>query len=139
MGDTDLVQSGEYLRALLKRAGVTQTELADRLGIQQTSVSVWVRGKGRPEVDRIIAIAHALEMDPAELLLVWWPQFSNISDVTVPEVVLTADKVDGRLKLIATITEMTEEDADHLLELLEDLDKVRAVKGSPGRRSVERS
>lgn len=49
-------------------AGMTQRELADKLGISMVSVSKWESGKGLPKAKRIKEVADALNTTPANLL-----------------------------------------------------------------------
>lgn len=49
-------------------AGLTQRELADKLGVSMVSVSKWESGKGLPRAKRIKEVAAALETTPANLL-----------------------------------------------------------------------
>jgi len=62
----------ERFRVLLvgarKRAGVTQEELAARLGRPQSYVSKSERGERRLDVVEFVEIALALGLDPVELL-----------------------------------------------------------------------
>ena len=50
----------EQLRALRTRAGLTQSALAERLGVRQTVVSEYERGRRRIDVLELRAIAVAL-------------------------------------------------------------------------------
>ena len=56
------------LRAERKKAGVTQVELALRLGITQSVVSKIERGERRLDVVEFIFVVRALGADPAEVL-----------------------------------------------------------------------
>jgi Zn-dependent peptidase ImmA (M78 family)/DNA-binding XRE family transcriptional regulator len=51
------------IRDARDQRGWSQTELADRLGRTQTSISLWEAGKRTPSLDDLIDIADALEMD----------------------------------------------------------------------------
>lgn len=64
-GNTVLVQdTPDRIRALRERAGLTQDELAAKLGVNRSAVCRWERGRRRrPPVE---AIAEALNMTPAE-------------------------------------------------------------------------
>jgi transcriptional regulator with XRE-family HTH domain len=46
---TTPIRGPEALREHLKRKGLSQTYIADKLGITQPSVSAWLRGHSRPE------------------------------------------------------------------------------------------
>ena len=55
---------GECLAAARMRAGVTQREVADRLGKPQSFVSAYETGQRRVDLLEFIAIAGALQVDP---------------------------------------------------------------------------
>lgn len=48
---------GERLRYFRKQNGYTQVELAEILGIKQSSVSDWENDVSRPEYENLIALA----------------------------------------------------------------------------------
>ncbi|MBO1903654.1 helix-turn-helix transcriptional regulator [Microvirga sp. 3-52] len=62
----------ERLRALLKaarkKAGLTQDELAERMGAYKTFVSKYERGERQLDVVEFIAVAEALKLDPRALI-----------------------------------------------------------------------
>jgi transcriptional regulator with XRE-family HTH domain len=55
------------LIAARKDAGVSQIELADRLGLTQSQISQIERGIRRVDVIEFYAIAKALKLDPTRL------------------------------------------------------------------------
>jgi transcriptional regulator with XRE-family HTH domain len=65
------LRSSDHLRliALLasarEKAGLTQQELADRLGKPQSFVAKYEGGERRVDVIEFVAISRALDMDPA--------------------------------------------------------------------------
>lgn len=48
------------LCAARKAASCTQTQLADKLGISQSTIAMWETGKAYPRADMLPAIAMAL-------------------------------------------------------------------------------
>ena len=58
---------GTRLAAARRRANLTQTEAADRLGRKQTFVSEIERGLRRVDVLEIVLISRALNTDPFQL------------------------------------------------------------------------
>ena len=56
------------LRAERKKAGVTQVELALRLGITQSAVSKIERGKRSLDVVEFVSLVRALRADPPEVI-----------------------------------------------------------------------
>lgn len=59
---SQLVRIGRMLRAARESQQLTQTQLAERLHIQQSEISRLEKGEGvhGPSFDRIVAVAHAL-------------------------------------------------------------------------------
>jgi len=47
--------------------GLTQNELSRRTGFKQTRISDYMTGKKAPSDTSLIALAEAMDMDPAEL------------------------------------------------------------------------
>lgn len=62
------------LRSLRKEAAMSQEEVANRLSaihgynVDRSLVSSWEAGKNEPGASAIIKLAHALKIDPGELL-----------------------------------------------------------------------
>ncbi|WP_428145753.1 helix-turn-helix domain-containing protein [Delftia acidovorans] len=65
------------LRAARKRAGVSQVELAERLGNTQTFVSKCERGERRLDVVELVEFSEALGVPPLELLGEYLDKRSN--------------------------------------------------------------
>jgi transcriptional regulator with XRE-family HTH domain len=59
---------GDVLKALREKAGLSQIELAKRLGIYQSSLSRWELGQGEPGISLVLPLAEALGV-PVETLL----------------------------------------------------------------------
>lgn len=53
---------GENLKQERKLCGLTQQELADKMGISQQQLSQWECNKFEPTVSSIVAIAKALDV-----------------------------------------------------------------------------
>ncbi len=51
----------EAIRAARRRAGLSQAELAELLGVRQSSVSQWERGSTRPSTVHLLALTAALK------------------------------------------------------------------------------
>jgi transcriptional regulator with XRE-family HTH domain len=57
----------DQLRLLREDAGLSQAELASRLGVKQQQVSKWEKGTALPIVGRLRALSEALAIDPGDL------------------------------------------------------------------------
>lgn len=60
--------TGDSIRALREGAGLTQRNLADRLGVTDKAVSKWETGRGLPDITLVEPLAAALGVSVAELL-----------------------------------------------------------------------
>ena len=56
------------LKKLMEREHLTQTDLASKLGITATAVSLWCTGKAYPKVSILIKLADIFEVSTDDLL-----------------------------------------------------------------------
>jgi transcriptional regulator with XRE-family HTH domain len=63
-----------------RRAGLTQRQLAERLGLRQATIARWERGDRQPSFEDTQAAARACGFDIDAHLVVedrsWWPQIA---------------------------------------------------------------
>jgi transcriptional regulator with XRE-family HTH domain len=59
---------GAKIRAARRTAGFSQAELAELMGVQQSSISQWERGHTRPSLEHLVPLATALGTSLDELL-----------------------------------------------------------------------
>ncbi len=52
----------EILRDFLSENNITQTEFAKKIGVKQSQVSEWLRGKAKPGYDTLKAMAIAFNI-----------------------------------------------------------------------------
>lgn len=64
----DVEKVGKAIAYLRKRAGYTQKDLADRIGISDKAVSKWERGLGLPEIGYLRKLSILLDTDSDSLL-----------------------------------------------------------------------
>jgi transcriptional regulator with XRE-family HTH domain len=55
------------LRALLDRKGITARDLAGRIDMDESTVSLWLSGQRTPRVKNIEKLARALDVELAEI------------------------------------------------------------------------
>ena len=60
--------TGATIKQLREKCGMTQTELADRIGVSSKAVSKWETGKGFPDISLLQPLAQALGISVIELL-----------------------------------------------------------------------
>ncbi|MGW0606383.1 helix-turn-helix transcriptional regulator [Streptomyces sp. NPDC002640] len=63
----DAVEFGPWLARQLRRADMSQTELAEAVGLTRAAVSAWITGRAVPREETMRAIAAALDADYAAL------------------------------------------------------------------------
>ena len=56
------------LRIIRKRVGLTQTELANLIGVGQPTVALWESGKRNPSNKNLLALSEVLKCTTDELL-----------------------------------------------------------------------
>lgn len=49
------------------KAGFTQLELANRLGVKERVITFWETGRSQPHIEQAIDIAKILEAEPKEI------------------------------------------------------------------------
>jgi len=64
----DAKKTGKSIAFLRKQYGLTQKELADRLGVTDKAVSKWERGMGGPDISLLTKLAMALDVDIESIL-----------------------------------------------------------------------
>lgn len=56
------------IKKMRKKRGLTQKELAERIGVRQKDISRWESNVYNPKVDKLLLIAEALGCDIKDLL-----------------------------------------------------------------------
>lgn len=64
----DTYITGTTIKALREKSGMTQAQLADKLGVSSKAVSKWETAKGLPDITLIEPIAKALGVSVLELI-----------------------------------------------------------------------
>lgn len=64
----DTIKTGSYLAALRKNAGMTQQEVADRLGVSNKTISKWESGGGFPDIAIFPALAELYGVTADDIL-----------------------------------------------------------------------
>lgn len=77
-GEIMAIYLGEKIKAARKAAGMTQKQLAEKVGVGNTTVSNWEKDMNRPDVDQIELLCGALKISPS----VFWE--NNVPSNTIP-------------------------------------------------------
>jgi transcriptional regulator with XRE-family HTH domain len=82
------MKGGDLILMSRRRAGLTQRELAERLGLRQATIARWERGARRPSFEDAEAVAHACGLQIDAQVAVedrsWWPQIAIQLDLSDP-------------------------------------------------------
>lgn len=54
----------QMIRGAREKRGLSQYELADLLGVRNTSISTWELGKVNPSPENMVALITVLDLDP---------------------------------------------------------------------------
>lgn len=60
----------ERLIEAIRQSGLTQSELARRIGVKHQQISCYVKGQKLPALDTFANLCAALEVDPAYILCI---------------------------------------------------------------------
>ena len=63
-----LDQVRERIIEAIQQSGLTQSELARRIGVKHQQISCYVKGQKLPALDTFAKLCAALEVDPAYIL-----------------------------------------------------------------------
>ena len=64
----NLIESGKLLSELRRSKGMTQKQVADKLGVLPKTVSKWETGHGFPDVSSVSTLAEVLEVSVDTIL-----------------------------------------------------------------------
>ncbi|MGH2916751.1 MAG: helix-turn-helix domain-containing protein [Solirubrobacteraceae bacterium] len=74
------MRGGDYVLMARRRAGLTQRELAERIGLRQATIARWERGDRQVGIEEVEAVAGACGLHLEAHLVVedrsWWPQIA---------------------------------------------------------------
>lgn len=67
-GDVTIMCLADNLRQIRSNSGLTQKELASRVGVEHSRISEIENGRGNPTISTLVAIASALGTSVAKLV-----------------------------------------------------------------------
>jgi transcriptional regulator with XRE-family HTH domain len=71
--DREEATFADRLRAVMQERGVTQEQLAERIGVGQSAIAMMLQRQCRPQRRTVSRMAEALEVPPDRL----WPAFGR--------------------------------------------------------------
>ena len=64
----DIKKTGLKIRVARIKAGLSQTDLAERMNVKQATVSLWELGRNLPKASNIVRLSELLNIPVEELL-----------------------------------------------------------------------
>ena len=103
LGYTSQVMGSDFskLKDALKRADMTQADLAREVGVTRGAVSLWVTNRATPSLGHLLAISKALNM--------------TLSEILGDEVLVAETKTER--EIIETLRELNEEERRQLVAM----------------------
>ena len=100
------VMTGKFIADERKKKGYTQTDLADKLGISNRTVSKWETGNGFPDVSLLLPLCEELDISVNELLSgerISKEDYAKKAEVNMVEIISKNKKVSKEERIISTI------------------------------------
>ena len=60
---------GDKLKEIRKNEGLSQEQLAERIGVSRQAITKWETGRGLPDVENMVILAEIFKMTLDELVL----------------------------------------------------------------------
>jgi DNA-binding XRE family transcriptional regulator len=62
-----MLRASHNLKLYRIKAGLTQLELAQKLGVKERVITFWETGRSQPHIEQAVDIAKILEAEPKEI------------------------------------------------------------------------
>ena len=135
------MSTGEKIKIARKKAGLTQRELGEKLGVSQSAVGQFERDRSNPKLETLEKIASALKTPISELLdnnfanTREWKELEKLRDKKEKESTETLSAILNTLKEIITrndecdiFTNIPEEDLLYYFWLLNENGQNKAIE-----------
>lgn len=96
----------ERLQELRKKAGYSQEQVADLLGISRQAISKWESGQGKPELDNIVKLTEIYNVS-ADYIISGREHTTTVTPQPKRELSHTAQKTIGIIAIIASTALVT--------------------------------
>ncbi|MDE7254063.1 MAG: helix-turn-helix domain-containing protein, partial [Acetatifactor sp.] len=82
----------EKLKEIRKKEGISQEQLAERIGVSRQAITKWETGKGLPDVENMVIIAEIFKTTLDELLMDSITQAAPETSVYTSETIYDIDR-----------------------------------------------
>lgn len=101
------ILTGRFIADERKKKGYSQTELADKLGISNRTVSKWETGKGFPDVSLLLPLCEELDVSVNELLsgerILSKEDYEKRAEVNIVAIIEKNKRVSKEERIISTM------------------------------------
>lgn len=97
---------GERLQTLRKKAGYSQEQVAEMLGLSRQAISKWESGQGKPEIDNIVKLTEIYNVS-ADYILLGTEKEASVSVPVKKELSHEYKKAIGIIAIIAATAIIT--------------------------------
>ena len=66
----DMMATGQKIKDMITKAGMTMREAADIMGVTPMACSKWVNGKTMPTIDNMVIIAHICGVTVNDIIVI---------------------------------------------------------------------
>lgn len=116
---------GKRLKKIRKEAGITQKELADKIGVSRTTIAGYETEGKEPSYDNLIKIARALNCSLDVLL-----DYQNKENQSDHQVKLFYEKLSQREDLQLLLKETEDLNPDSVKRIVKIIDLIKEEKNS---------
>lgn len=117
----------QRLNELLKKNSITQSELAQKMGVSKSSVNGWCKGTAYPRIEKIIDLSIIFHVDPSVLITGEKPYIISVDAERFAQAM--EKKEPPLLKRITTsFTKLNEKGQEKAASYVEDLTKIPEYK-----------
>lgn len=60
----------KQIEEAIRQSGISQTEIANRIGVKQSQISCYIHGKKMPALDTFAKLCEVLDLDANEILCI---------------------------------------------------------------------
>lgn len=137
---------GQWLRSKRKALGLLQSDVAKRAGVSTSYISTLERNQKHsitgvtltPEKEKVIAIAKAVQADPAEALhLCGYASDVTTKPRTVPELLAAIERLGVDQIMfpggVESLQELSEDDLNDILESVRDVIEAQLIRKTRNR------
>ncbi|AZO93464.1 helix-turn-helix transcriptional regulator [Halocella sp. SP3-1] len=121
---------GEKLKEIREKSGMTQKQLADKIGVNRATIAGYETKGKEPSYDTLIKIAQTLNCSLDYLLGYKEKNNSDKSEHLNPEIIYLAKKISKRKELKLLLKETEDLNPDSVKRIIKIIDLIKEEKNA---------